>query len=136
MSVGAFVAGRDKSDAKRVAKLLSNGEPTDGAELDGMALIDIATLAELLVPGFDGVELVTTADRVSHGSFIPVPEILVNRLAALDVNETQTVASAWAASEEFRDLMSAEELECFLKHASSTATNALNAGTGLLFVNL
>ncbi|MHB0971225.1 MAG: hypothetical protein ACYC7A_06160 [Thermoanaerobaculia bacterium] len=135
MPTGAFLKIA-KIELKAAAKRIFRGEPSGGVELDGMSLIDLATLNDLVTSSDKGVDLLLAASQVSGGATVELPSDFVAALSGMDGARVAEVAAAWANTEEFRGLFTPEELQPFLKDLAQLAQSAIAEKQPVMFVNV
>lgn len=134
MSVGHFAIGA-REDFKPLARAVRSGAKVDGVELQGMGLIDLVTLANLVWPDAESVDVLRDVARVSGGAALLLPDSFRDALAGLG-DSTGGIAERWAQSEEFRGLMEPAELGAFLQSLRGLCAEAAGSGKQVVFVNV
>lgn len=135
MPFGIFLLGAP-SEAKKLAKQASKGELPGSVSLKGMCLIDIVTLCNALDPAYDSIGLLANTVRVGHGEAVPIPLEIHLRISRLEEREIPSLAENWSKAEEFRGLISAEDLAVFLGSLVEVARKGISEKHPLLFINL
>jgi len=135
VALGIFALA-DVSEARLLAKAAYRGDIPGTVVLERMNLIDLVTLAGVIDPSYDRISALRPAIRVSSGAAVPVAEQLKLRLSQLQPYEIGSLAEAWAQAEEFRGLIAAAELSRFLEAIAKLATEGVEIGRPLLFLNI